>query len=220
MKKIFWIIWIGILLFCHLGVIVGFDNKNSSTIYTGILLIVTWWLLTVVITAIVWRKQGKKQEEKQKIYNEKYIRNIEYDDDIYGQIILEHNLHHCVISGEILDVMFDDKKMDISFLNISDNVNLDILFNNLKEFNKNFKALKERIYPEFVEFLKTIDNYDKDGNLFIVDEQFLRNNFNFSLIVIQYENIISIWGSWDSPEEQEFSIDYNCLSDTFNFNCL
>ena len=219
-KIIFWIIWIGMLVFCHLGVMVGSDNNNSSTIHTGILLIVIWWLLTISVTAIVWRRQDRKKAKIQKEYEDKYVKKIEYNDEFYGKIILEHDLKEGIISGDLDDISFYDKKLDVSILNIDDAVDLEILFKKIKKFNENFKKLTERIYPEFVSFLQKIDNYDKDGNLFKVDEQFLRDNFNFSMIVISEENIISIWGGWDSIVEQDFSINYNCQNDSFSFECL
>ena len=215
-KIIFWITWIGILIFLHLGIVSSSEYSDSSSVTLCIIGIVIWWVITIGITATVWKIQDKKKKK----YKEKYINTTEYIDDRYGKIIFKHNLEKHILSSQIQDVIFDEKKLKFSILNISDNTDLRILFDNLKKYSDNSKTIKERIYHELPIQLNRLDNYDKEGNLFNVSEQFLRENFNFDLIVIQDLKTISIWGSWDSLYEQDYSINYNCSDDTIKVEVL
>ena len=215
-KIIFWITWIGILIFLHLGIVSSSEYSDSSSVTLCIIGIVIWWVITIGITATVWKIQDKKKKK----YKEKYINTTEYIDDRYGKIIFKHNLEKHILSSQIQDVIFDEKKLKVSILNISDNTDLRILFDNLKKYSDNSKTIKERIYHELPIQLNRLDNYDKEGNLFNVSEQFLRENFNFDLIVIQDLKTISIWGSWDSLYEQDYSINYNCSDDTIKVEVL
>lgn len=224
MKKIgkitFWIIWIGILIFLHLGIAAGSEYNDSSTKTVGIVGIIIWWVLTIGITAIVLKIQDKKEEKKKKEYKEKYIETIEYEDDRYGKISFQHNLEKHILSADIKNVNFAGINLEASILNVDDKINLKAVFENLKEYSDNSKSIKERIYPELADTLKTVDNYDKNGNLFEPSEQFLRDNFEFSTIVIQDSKTISLWGSWNSPVEQDYSINYNCSDETIEVKSL
>ena len=219
-KIIFWIVWIGILIFLHMGIAAGSEYNDSSTKTVGIVGIVIWWVLTIGITAIVWKFQDKKKDKKEREYKEKYIETVEYNDERYGKIIFKHNLEKHILSADIKNVSFTEKKLEASILNIDDKTDLKTVFDNLKKYSDNSKSIKERNYPELITTLKTVDNYDKDGNLFEVSEQFLRDNFEFSTIVIQDSKTISLWGSWESPYEQDYSINYNCNDDTIEVESL
>lgn len=209
-KIIFWVIWIGVLIFWHIGMAAGSEYNNSSTKTVGVVGIIIWWVLTIGITAIVLKIQDKKEEQKKIEYKEKYIETIEYEDDRYGKVSFKHNLEKHILSADIKNVDFAGKNLEASILNVDDKIDLKAVFDNLKKYSDNSKSIKERIYPELTDTLKTIDNYDKDGNLFEPSEQFIRDNFEFSLIVIQDLKTISLWGGWESPEEQSYSINYNC----------
>lgn len=219
-KIIFWIIWIGILVFLHIGMAAGSEYNDSSTKTVGIVGIVIWWILTIGITAIVLKIQDKKEEKKKIEYKEKYIETIEYEDDRYGKVSFKHNLEKHILSADIKNVNFAGKNLEASILNIDDKTDLKTVFDNLKKYSDNSKSIKERIYPELTATLKTVDTYDKDGNLFEVNEQFLRENFEFSTIVIQDSKTISLWGSWDSLYEQDYSINYNSSDDTIEVESL
>ena len=219
-KIIFWIIWIGILVFLHIGIAAGSEYNDSSTKTVGIVGIVIWWRLTIGITAIVLKIQDKKEEKKKIEYKERYIETIEYEDDRYGKVSFKHNLEKHILSADIKNVNFAGKNLEASILNIDDKTDLKTVFDNLKKYSDNSKSIKERIYPELTATLKTVDTYDKDGNLFEVNEQFLRENFEFSTIVIQDSKTISLWGSWDSLYEQDYSINYNSSDDTIEVESL
>lgn len=219
-KNYFWIIWIGILVFLHIGMAAGSEYNDSSTKTVGIVGIVIWWILTIGITAIVLKIQDKKEEKKKIEYKEKYIETIEYEDDRYGKVSFKHNLEKHILSADIKNVNFAGKNLEASILNIDDKTDLKTVFDNLKKYSDNSKSIKERIYPELTATLKTVDTYDKDGNLFEVNEQFLRENFEFSTIVIQDSKTISLWGSWDSLYEQDYSINYNSSDDTIEVESL
>lgn len=219
-KIIFWIIWIGILIFLHIGMAAGSEYNDSSTKTVGIVGIVIWWVLTIGITAIVLKIQDKKEEQKKIEYKEKYIETIEYEDDRYGKVSFKHNLEKHILSADIKNVNFAGKNLEASILNVDDKIDLKAVFDNLKKYSDNSKSIKERIYPELANTLKTVDNYDKDGNLFEPSEQFLRDNFEFSTIVIQDSKTISLWGSWNSPYEQDYSINYNSSNDTIEVESL
>ena len=219
-KIIFWIIWIGILVFLHIGIAAGSEYNDSSTKTVGIVGIVIWWVLTIGITAIVLKIKDKKEEQKKIEYKEKYIETIEYEDDRYGKVSFKHDLEKHILSADIKNVNFAGKNLEASILNVDDKIDLKAVFDNLKKYSDNSKSIKERIYPELADTLKTVDNYDKDGTLFEPSEQFLRDNFEFSTIVIQDSKTISLWGSWDSPYEQDYSINYNSNDDTIEVESL
>ena len=219
-KIIFWIIWIGILIFLHIGMAAGSEYNDSSTKTVGIVGIVIWWVLTIGITAIVLKIQDKKEEQKKIEYKEKYIETIEYEDDRYGKVSFKHNLEKHILSADIKNVNFAGKNLEASILNIDDKTDLKTVFDNLKKYSDNSKSIKERIYPELTATLKTVDTFDKDDNLFEVSEQFLRDNFEFSIIVIQDSETVSLWGSWEPSGEQDCSINYNCSNDTIEVDGL
>lgn len=211
LKIILLIIWTFVFLFCHLGLIATIYDFDFSLLIFVLILCVIWWFITLLIYLI-------KNRLKKKRYNENFV-TIEYVDDKYGKIIFKHDLNQKNILAHMENIVFDNDKIDITIC-IDDNLDLYYVFKDIKEFCNNAKKIKERIYPELTKYLSEQENYDIEGNIIEVNEQFVRNNLKFSLLRIDQCNIFSLWCFCDSFDEEEYSIIYDLKKDILDVSIL
>lgn len=215
LKVCFWIFWIIMLLVFHIGIYAGIEDGKSSSITIGIIFVVLWWGLTLGVSKI----KSKINDNKQQKYNEQYISNIEINDERFGKIIIKHDTFKRQYDGEIKNVNFAGELLDV-VLSCDDNVNLDKIIKNLKDFCDKAVLMKNRIYPELAEVLKDNDNFDEEDNLIEITEDFLREKFKFSLFNLYDEETVELWGSWDDRGDQDYSIKYNINKDDFKYELL
>lgn len=215
LKVCFWIFWIIMLLVFHIGIYAGIEDGKSSSITIGIIFVVLWWGLTLGVSKI----KSKINDNKQQKYNEQYISNIEINDERFGKIIIKHDTFKRQYDGEIKNVNFAGELLDV-VLSCDDNVNLDKIIKNLKDFCDKAVLMKNRIYPELAEVLKDNDNFDEEDNLIEITEDFLREKFKFSLFNLYDEETVELWGSWEDSGSQDYSIKYNINKDDFEYELL
>ena len=173
----------------------------------------------VAIVSLKQDKDDRKQHKEQQKYNEQNVSNIEINDERFGKIIIKHDTLKHQYDGEIKNVNIDGEFLDVS-LSSNDTVNIDKLIRNLKDFCDKAVLMKNRIYQELADSLKESDNFDKDGNLIDITEDFLRENFKFGLINLYDEETIDLWGSWEDSGSQDYSIKYNINQDDFEYELL
>ena len=173
----------------------------------------------IAIVSLKQDKDDKKQHKEQQKYNEQNISNIEINDERFGKIIIKHDTFKRQYDGEIKNVNFAGELLDV-VLSCDDNVNLDKIIKNLKDFCDKAVLMKNRIYPELAEVLKDNDNFDEEDNLIEITEDFLREKFKFSLFNLYDEETVELWGSWDDRGDQDYSIKYNINKDDFKYELL
>ncbi|MGN1384296.1 MAG: hypothetical protein ACI4XD_03265 [Clostridia bacterium] len=193
--------------------------KNSIGFLTFISIIGFIFLQVIAIVSLKQDKDDKKQHKEQQKYNEQNISNIEINDERFGKIIIKHDTFKHQYDGEIKNVNIDGELLDVS-LSSEDTVNIDKMIGNLKAFCDKAVLMKNRIYSELAEFLKDNDNFDEEDNLIEITENFLRENFKFSLINLYDEETIDLWGSWEDSGSQDYSVKYNIVQDKFEFELL
>lgn len=219
LKVCFWFFWIIMLLVFHIGIYAGIEDGKSSSITIGIIFVVLWWGLTLGVSKIKSKINDNKQQKEQQKYNEQYISNIEINDERFGKVIIKHDTFKRQYDGEIKNVNFAGELLDV-VLSCDDNVNLDKIIKNLKDFCDKAVLMKNRIYPELAEVLKDNDNFDEEDNLIEITEDFLREKFKFSLFKLYDEETVELWGSWDDRGDQDYSIKYNINKDDFKYELL
>ena len=193
--------------------------KNSIGFLTFISIIGFIFWQVVAIVSLKQDKDNRKQHKEQQKYNEQNVSNIEINDERFGKIIIKHDTLKHQYDGEIKNVNIDGEFLDVS-LSSNDTVNIDKLIRNLKDFCDKAVLMKNRIYQELADSLKESDNFDKDGNLIDITEDFLRENFKFGLINLYDEETIDLWGSWEDSGSQDYSIKYNINQDDFEYELL
>ncbi len=193
--------------------------KNSIGFLTFISIIGFIFWQVVAIVSLKQDKDDRKQHKEQQKYNEQNVSNIEINDERFGKIIIKHDTLKHQYDGEIKNVNIDGEFLDVS-LSSNDTVNIDKLIRNLKDFCDKAVLMKNRIYQELADSLKESDNFDKDGNLIDITEDFLRENFKFGLINLYDEETIDLWGSWEDSGSQDYSIKYNINQDDFEYELL
>ena len=219
LKVYFWIFWIIMLLVFHIGIYAGIEDGKSSSITIGIIFIVLWWGLTLGVTIIKSKINENKKQKEQQNYNKQNISNIEINDERFGKIIIKHDELKHKYDGEIKNVNFAGESLEASLFS-NDNVNIEKMINNLKNFCDKAMQIKNRIYPELTKYLQGMDNTDKNGNLIEITEEFLKENFKFSSINLDNEETIEVWGSWEDSGSQDYSIKYNINKDDFEYELL
>ena len=207
------ILWLVLTLAIISLLWLGIKNNIGPLIFSSIVVLI--FLQSIAIVSLEQVKDDKKQQK----YNEQNVSNVEINDERFGKIIIKHDTLKHEYDGEIKNVNFDGELVDAD-LNIEDNVNIEKMINNLKTFCDKATQIKNRMYPEFSNYLQGGDNTDKDGNLIEITEKFLRENFKFSLIILNNEETIEIWGSWEDSGDQDYSISYNIAKDRFEYRLL
>lgn len=207
------------LLVFHIGIYAGIEDGKSSSITIGIIFVVLWWGLTLGVSKIKSKINDNKQQKEQQKYNEQYISNIEIKDERFGTIIIKHDAFKHQYDGIIKNVNFDGKLMDAS-LSSDDTVNIEKIIGNLKTFCDKAVLMKNRIYPELTDCLKDGDNFDGEGNLIEITEDFLREKFEFRFFNLYDEETVELWGSWEDSGSQDYSIKYNINKDDFEYELL
>ena len=193
--------------------------RNSIGFLTFISIMGFIFFQVIAIVSLKQDKDNKKQNKEQQKYNEKNISKIEINDEKLGKIIIKHDTLKHQYDGEIKNVNLDGELLDVS-LSSEDTVNIDKLIGNLNDFCDKVVLIKNRIFQELADYLKESDNFDRDGNLIEITEDFLRENFKFSLINLYDEENIDLWGSWENSGNQDYSIKYNVVQDKFEFELL
>ena len=193
--------------------------KNSIGFLTFISIIGFIFLQVIAIVSLKQDKDDKKQHKEQQKYNEQNISNIEINDERFGKVIIKHDTLKHQYDGEIKNINIDGELLSVS-LSSSDTVNINKMIENLKVFCDKAVLMKNRIYQELTNCLKGNDNFDRDGNLIDITEDFLRENFKFSLINLYDEETIDLWGSWEDSGNQDYSIKYNIVQDKFECELL
>lgn len=215
LKVCFWTFWIIMLLVFHIGIYAGIEDGKSSSITIGIIFVVLWWGLTLGVSKI----KLKINDNKKQNYNKQNVSNIEINDERFGKIIIKHDTLKHQYDGEIKNVNFDGELLGASLFS-DDNVNIEKIINNLKNFCDKAMQIKNRIYLEFANYLQGVDNTDENGNLIEITEEFLKENFKFSSINLNDEETIEIWGFWEDSGNQDYSIKYNINKDDFEYELL
>lgn len=195
----------------------GIKNSIGFLTFISIIGFIFWQVIAIV--SLKQDKDDKKQHKEQQKYNEQYISNIEINDERFGKIIIKHDTFKRQYDGEIKNVNFAGELLDV-VLSCDDNVNLDKIIKNLKDFCDKAVLMKNRIYPELAEVLKDNDNFDEEDNLIEITEDFLREKFKFSLFNLYDEETVELWGSWDDRGDQDYSIKYNINKDDFKYELL
>ena len=215
LKVCFWTFWIIMLLVFLIGIYAGIEDGKSSSITIGIIFVVLWWGLTLGVSKI----KLKINDNKKQNYNKQNVSNIEINDERFGKIIIKHDTLKHQYDGEIKNVNFDGELLGASLFS-DDNVNIEKIINNLKNFCDKAMQIKNRIYLEFANYLQGVDNTDENGNLIEITEEFLKENFKFSSINLNDEETIEIWGFWEDSGNQDYSIKYNINKDDFEYELL
>lgn len=215
LKVCFWTFWIIMLLVFYIGIYAGIEDGKSSSITIGIIFVVLWWGLTLGVSKI----KLKINDNKKQNYNKQNVSNIEINDERFGKIIIKHDTLKHQYDGEIKNVNFDGELLGASLFS-DDNVNIEKIINNLKNFCDKAMQIKNRIYLEFANYLQGVDNTDENGNLIEITEEFLKENFKFSSINLNDEETIEIWGFWEDSGNQDYSIKYNINKDDFEYELL
>lgn len=215
LKVCFWTFWIIMLLVFHIGIYAGIEDGKSSSITIGIIFVVLWWGLTLGVSKI----KLKINDNKKQNYNKQNVSNIEINDERFGKIIIKHDTLKHQYDGEIKNVNFDGELLGASLFS-DDNVNIEKIINNLKNFCDKAMQIKNRIYLEFANYLQGVDNTDENGNLIEITKEFLKENFKFSSINLNDEETIEIWGFWEDSGNQDYSIKYNINKDDFEYELL
>ena len=193
--------------------------RNSIGFLTFISIVGFIFFQVIAIVSLKQDKDNKKQNKEQQKYNEKNVSKIEINDEKLGKIIIKHDTLKHQYDGEIKNVNLDGELLDVS-LSSEDTVNIDKLIGNLNDFCDKVVLIKNRIFQELADYLKESDNFDRDGNLIEITEDFLRENFKFGLINLYDEENIDLWGSWEDSGNQDYSIKYNVVQDKFEFELL
>ncbi len=135
-----------------------------------------------------------------KFKNKKY-NNIEINDEQFGKIIIKHDTGKGIYEGKIEnDVDFGGELLDVYIWSKDDN-NIEKIISDFKTFCNKAILLKNRIYPDFTNFLKENGVYDEEGNEIEVTEQFLRENLIFNHVElgdVVGRGKISLSGEWNS----------------------
>ena len=195
----------------------GIKNSIGFLTFISIIGFIFWQVIAIV--SLKQDKDDKKQHKEQQKYSQQYISNIEINDERFGKIIIKHDTFKRQYDGEIKNVNFAGELLDV-VLSCDDNVNLDKIIKNLKDFCDKAVLMKNRIYPELAEVLKDNDNFDEEDNLIEITEDFLREKFKFSLFNLYDEETVELWGSWDDRGDQDYSIKYNINKDDFKYELL
>lgn len=195
----------------------GIKNSIGFLTFISIIGFIFWQVIAIV--SLKQDKDDKKQHKEQQKYSQQYISNIEINDERFGKIIIKHDTFKHQYDGEIKNVNFAGELLDV-VLSCDDNVNLDKIIKNLKDFCDKAVLMKNRIYPELAEVLKDNDNFDEEDNLIEITEDFLREKFKFSLFNLYDEETVELWGSWDDRGDQDYSIKYNINKDDFKYELL
>lgn len=211
------ILWLAGTLVILILFWLGIKNSIGFLTFISIIGFIFWQVIAIV--SLKQDKDDKKQHKEQQKYNEQYISNIEINDERFGKIIIKHDTFKRQYDGEIKNVNFAGELLDV-VLSCDDNVNLDKIIKNLKDFCDKAVLMKNRIYPELAEVLKDNDNFDEEDNLIEITEDFLREKFKFSLFNLYDEETVELWGSWDDRGDQDYSIKYNINKDDFEYELL
>lgn len=211
------ILWLAGTLVILILFWLGIKNSIGFLTFISIIGFIFWQVIAIV--SLKQDKDDKKQHKEQQKYNEQYISNIEINDERFGKIIIKHDTFKRQYDGEIKNVNFAGELLDV-VLSCDDNVNLDKIIKNLKDFCDKAVLMKNRIYPELAEVLKDNDNFDEEDNLIEITEDFLREKFKFSLFNLYDEETVELWGSWDDRGDQDYSIKYNINKDDFKYELL
>lgn len=195
----------------------GIKNSIGFLTFISIIGFIFWQVIAIV--SLKQDKDDKKQHKEQQKYNEQNISNIEINDERFGKIIIKHDALKHQYDGKIKNVNIDGELVDVS-LSSNDTVSINKMVENLKVFCDKAVLMKNRIYQELANCLKENDNFDRDGNLIDITEDFLRENFKFSLINLYNEETIDLWGSWEDSGNQDYSIKYNIVQDKFECELL
>lgn len=195
----------------------GIKNSIGFLTFISIMGFIFWQVIAIV--SLKQDKDDKKQHKEQQKYNEQNISNIEINDERFGKIIIKHDTLKHQYDGEIKNVNIDGELLNVS-LSSNDTVNINKMIGNLKIFCDKAVLMKNRIYQELANCLKESDNFDRDGNLIDITEDFLRENFKFGLINLYDEEMIDLWGSWEDSGNQDYSIKYNIVQDKFECELL
>ena len=185
--------------------------------FISIIGFIFWQVIAIV--SLKQDKDDKKQHKEQQKYNKQNVSNIEINDERFGKIIIKHDSLKHQYDGVIKNVNFDGKLMDAS-LSSDDTVNIEKIIGNLKTFCDKAVLMKNRIYPELTDCLKDSDNFDGEGNLIEITEDFLREKFEFGFFHLYDEETVELWGSWEDSGSQDYSIKYNINKDDFEYELL
>lgn len=211
------ILWLAGTLVILILFWLGIKNSIGFLTFISIIGFIFWQVIAIV--SLKQDKDDKKQHKEQQKYNEQNISNIEINDERFGKIIIKHDTFKRQYDGEIKNVNFAGELLDV-VLSCDDNVNLDKIIKNLKDFCDKAVLMKNRIYPELAEVLKDNDNFDEEDNLIEITEDFLREKFKFSLFNLYDEETVELWGSWEDSGSQDYSIKYNINKDDFEYELL
>lgn len=202
-----------------LGILLWVGIKFSIGFLTFISIVALIFFQIIGIVSLTQLKDDKKQKKEEQNYNNNYITTKELNDERYGKIIIKCDANKHQYEGEIKNIKFNGQLLNVN-IEASERVSIEKMLDNLKAFCNKESVILDRVYKEMAETLKQSDNFDKEGNLIEITEQFLKENFKFDLINLYDEEIVDIWGSWEDSGNQDYAIRYNITKDSFEFELL
>lgn len=204
--KIFLFLWIGLLIFLHLGF---YLVDGYRLICLG--LIIFWFGVTIIFYDI----QNKIEDKKKDKYVKKNVEILEFNHPKFGNIKLQHDIVTHKLSGEF-EADFAGKMLSAR-INVDDNVDINKLLSNLNIYCYNANVVKERLYHELPSQNFSSGMVDEDGNEIALTEQLLRDKFDFNSFYIESADVISLWGSLN---EDDYSINYDFINNKLTYELL
>lgn len=197
--------------------IVGLKIRNSTVAITGGIIVAFLLGFTVLYIVI----SDKIEHSKKKKYEDKFMEKYDIEDDYFGKISVEHDLNkHCISAHIPLRQCFAGRKVKIDFREDNDSEDIVKKVEAVKIFCKRSDSLIERIHKEFAEVLASSDTYDENGEPIEITEEYLRENLEFTSIIVESNHAVCIWCAWEGSGNQDYSIHYEIEEDKLWFELL
>lgn len=216
-KSIAMYFWFGAFLVGLVILIVGLKIHNSAVAITGGVFVVLILGITILVIVI----SDKIEYSKKKKYEDKFVEKYLIEDDYFGKISVEHDSNkHCISANIPSRRCFAGRKVEVNFPKDDDSEDIIKKIEIAKALCKNSDSLIDRIFKEFAEALVSSDTYDENGEPIEMTEEYLREKFELTSIIVENYNSVCIWGAWEGSGNQDYSIHYEIKEDKLWFELL
>ncbi|MDE5946063.1 MAG: hypothetical protein K2G63_01960 [Oscillospiraceae bacterium] len=178
-------------------------SKRFGDMFIGIIFIILYLVVSFFVADFLCKLDDKKIAKRKREYREKYISDIELEDEKYGKMIFEKDSN--TETMELKDVnlpSFGNHIIKNFVINDCDccNENMkNLIFRNLDEVYNNSEKILEDLHNEIKDIYDDEDIRDSDGNLMSMDyikEKLILDYINVYLS--EDSCIIELLGSMDN----------------------
>lgn len=178
-------------------------SKRFGEMFIGIIFVIIYIAVSFFVVDFLCKLDDKKIARRKKEYREKYISDVELEDEKYGKMIFEKDSNNETM--ELKDVnlpVFGNHIIEDFIINDCDyyNENMkNLIFRNLDEIYNNSEKILNGLYDEIKDIYDDEDIRDSDGHLMSIDYIKEKLILDYINIYLSEDNcIIELLGSMNN----------------------